>query len=142
MKSEHHRSTNMNSPSWSKLRSSFATALLILFLSPQLHGQDPVTLVPGKRVEREIAGKEKQQYRLQLGANSFFYAVAEQKGADIVVRLISPGGRTLQEFDSPNGPRGPEHVLAVTDSAGIYTLEVAPLGEAESGRYTLFLDRI
>lgn len=132
----------MNSPHCSNLRSSFATALFILFLSPPLHGQDPVALVPGKMVEREIAGKEKQQYKLQLGANAFFYAVAEQKGVDIVVRLISPGGRTLQEFDSPNGTRGPEYILATTDSAGIYTLEVTPLGEAGTGRYTLFLDRV
>ncbi|RPH35843.1 class A beta-lactamase-related serine hydrolase, partial [bacterium] len=117
-------------------------ALMIMLVPSHASGQEPVTLISGKKVERDIAGVEKHQYKLQLGANSFFFAVAQQEGVDIILRLVSPGGRKLREFDSPNGTRGPEYVLATTDSAGDYLLEVTPLGEGGSGHYTLMLNRI
>jgi hypothetical protein len=53
--------------------------------------------------------------------------VVEQKGIDVIVRVESVQGRSLAEFDSPNGARGPENVPVVSLKGGSYTIVVQPL---------------
>jgi hypothetical protein len=64
----------------------------------------------------------------------------DQRGIDVIVRVFSPGGKKLGEFDSPNGDEGPENVSVIALDAGAYRIEVAPLGQAVNpppGKYEI-----
>src|SRR5262245_42986418 len=68
------------------------------------------TLQPGQPIERTISGSEVHSYSVHLDQNQFLQLVVDQRGVDVVVRVIAPDGKSLGEFDSPNGDSGPENV--------------------------------
>ena len=93
----------------------------------------PQTLNPG----------EKHTYPLKLKANDYLKLTVEQQGIDVVVRLVGPDGKTIQEVDSPNGTQGPEPLSAIVEQAGNYILEIEPLGKTgQPGKYELNLESI
>ena len=66
--------------------------------------------------------------------------VVDQHGIDLVVRVYSPDGKSLGEFDTPNGDQGQENVSWISVTAGTYVIDVAPLGQIEDvspGRYEI-----
>ena len=121
------------------------TLLLLLFIflcaAPAANAQtDPTTLQTGVPVERTIAAGQSHNYSINLEQDQFLQLVVDQHGIDVVVRVFSPEGRRLGEFDTPNGAEGPENVSVVTAAAGVYRIEVAPLGPSETprtGRYEI-----
>lgn len=58
----------------------------------------------------------------------------EQRGADVVARVLAPDGRELFRVDSPKGGKGSEEVWLVADSAGAHRIKVEPAGKSR-GRY-------
>src|SRR5678816_2034295 len=89
------------------------------------NAQGPTTLQPGTPIERTIGPNQTQQFDITLEENSFIQLVVEQRGIDVVVKVLSPSGKTLGEYDSPNGNDGPEHVSFVGVSAGTYSIMVS-----------------
>lgn len=79
---------------------------------------------PGVHFERRIEGAAADKIRLPLPAHQFVRLEVIQNGADLAVTLRDPQGRALIDADSINGRYGPETIVAVTESAGDYTLEV------------------
>ena len=64
--------------------------------------------------------------------------VVEQKGIDLVVRVLDPTGAVVATIDSPNGPQGPEPWTAgkKNKAAGAWRIEVSPFApDAGTGRY-------
>lgn len=126
-----------------ELRCPTLLLLLFIFLGavPAANAQtDPTTLQTGVPVERTIAAGQSHNYSINLEQDQFLQLVVEQHGIDVVVRVFSPEGRRLGEFDTPNGAEGPENVGVVTAAAGVYRIEVAPLGPSETprtGRYEI-----
>jgi CHAT domain-containing protein/Tfp pilus assembly protein PilF len=124
------------------LRISFA--VLALTLSAHVTaGQKPQAgdvheLTSGQVVEREMSGAEAHLYKFTLAAAGFMQVRVEQKGVDVLLRLLDAGGVELARMDSPNGKVGPEILSFVATAAGGYTLEVSSLDEkAEKGAYTV-----
>jgi hypothetical protein len=75
---------------------------------------------------------------VSLESKQFLQLVVEQRGVDVVVRVFSPDGKRLGEFDSPNGTSGPEGVTLIADTSGAYRIDVSPLEHQENtsaGRY-------
>ena len=69
--------------------------------------------------------------------------VVEQKGVDVVVRVLDPAGVVLAEIDSPNGSQGPEPIEVEAKTSGLHVVEVRPLGESPTpGRYEIRIDRV
>lgn len=91
---------------------------------------EPQTLNPG----------EKHTYPLTLNANNYLKLVVEQQGIDVVVRLLGPDGKVVQEVDSPNGTQGPEPLSRIVEQAGSYILVVSLGKTAEPGKYELKLE--
>ncbi|MBI4749887.1 MAG: CHAT domain-containing protein [Acidobacteria bacterium] len=84
---------------------------------------------------------QKHTYPLTLEANDFLNLVVEQKGIDVVVRLVGLDGKILIEVDSPNGTQGPEPLAFIAELAGDYTLEVeSPAKTGSPGAYKIILD--
>jgi hypothetical protein len=120
--------------------------LLLLFLSfpfnaDQLSAQSAATsLQPGTPIERALSAGQTHGYSVSLEQDQLLQLVVDQRGIDVVVRVFSPAGKRLGEFDSPNGTDGPENVSVIANAAGVYRIDVLPLGQNESpapGRYEI-----
>ena len=122
-----------------------AALLLSLILSATASAQtQPATattpLEPGIPVERTLAAGQSHNYTINLDENQFLQLVVDQRGVDVIVRVFSPSGKRLAEYDSPNGDSGPENVSFVSTSAGTYRVEVAVLDQSadlKPGRYEI-----
>jgi len=98
------------------------------------------SLQPGVTIENALALGQTHSFTINLEENQFLQLVVDQHGIDVIVRVFSPEGKSLGEFDSPNGNEGPENVSLVSVSAGVYRVEVTPLGQmanAPAGRYEI-----
>jgi hypothetical protein len=94
----------------------------------------------GVPIERTLTRGQTQSFSISLEQDQFMQLVVEQRGIDVVVRVMAPSGKRLGEFDSPNGTDGPENVSLISATTGTYRIEVFPLGEGEdvgSGRFEI-----
>jgi hypothetical protein len=98
------------------------------------------SLQPGTPIERTLSVGQSHSYTINLEQGQFAQLIVDQHGIDVIVRVFSPAGRRLGEFDSPNGDEGPENITVVAVDAGPYRVEVAPLGQSDNpapGRYEI-----
>jgi len=111
----------------------------LLAVAPLVSGQS-TTLQQGSPLERNLSAGQTHNFFVNLEKGQFLQLVVDQRGIDVIVRVFSPEGRRLGEFDSPNGTDGPENVSIISETAGLYRVEVAPLGQVENpqpGRYEI-----
>jgi hypothetical protein len=103
------------------------------------NAQGPTTLQVGTPIERTLGPSQSQEFTITLEENSFIQLVVEQRGIDVIVRVLSPDAKTLGEYDSPNGNDGPEHVSFVAAAAGAYRINVSPLNATDpaTGRFEI-----
>jgi hypothetical protein len=122
--------------------------LRVLFLLPfascvflNANAQAPTTLQVGTPIERTLGPGQSQEFTITLAENTFVQLVVEQRGVDVIVRILSPEAKTIGEFDSPNGNDGPEHVSFVGAAAGAYRINVSRLypADAATGRIEIKL---
>jgi CHAT domain-containing protein len=121
--------------------------LIILLLHPQSdYGQDPpeiTILESGKRFEREISGTQKHVYRITLSAGQYAAVEVEQRGIDVVVRLLGADGKLVSSFDYEIWTRGTEKIEVAAKDAGEYRLEVsASYRVLPAGRYEIRLSEL
>jgi len=124
----------------SKLRVLLLPLVACVFLTANAQG--PTTLQLGTPVERAIGPGQIHEFTITLEENSFVQFVVEQRGIDVVVKVSTPAGKTIGEYDSPNGTDGPEHVSFVGVAAGSYRITVQPLEQGDTtstGRYQIKL---
>lgn len=98
------------------------------------------SLRPGIVIERALALGQNHSFSINLEQDQFLQLVVDQRGIDVIVRVFDPEGKSLGEFDSPNGTEGPENVSLASVTAGVYRIEVAPLGQIDNaapGRYEI-----
>ena len=95
-------------------------------------------LLSQQTVERGLAGGEVHQYQITLAADEYLQVRVEQKGVDVVLRLVDADGKLLASMDSPNGNAGSETLSWVAITAGVYELQVSSLdAKAKVGNYRL-----
>lgn len=119
---------------------SLPPLVLLLSLSGYPRAQTgQTTLQPGNVIDREIGPTESHGYTISLSAEQFLQFVVYQHGIDLTVRVFSPAGKSLGEFDTSNGAEGPENVSLVALNDGAYRIVVAPLepSNTQSGRYEI-----
>ncbi len=97
---------------------------------------------PRSHLQRELRNGAVDSYFIRLQAGDFLHAVVEQRGVDVVVRLFEPIGRELLAVDSPNGREGPEPLLALARTEGLYRLEVCSLAAGAFGRYAVTIQEL
>jgi hypothetical protein len=101
------------------------------------------TLERGTSIERELKSGQADSYRTTLVAGQYLHLIVEQRGIDVVVRLVGPDGARQMEKDSPNGSFGPELVFFLADVSGEYRVDVQALeSEAPPGRYELKVEAL
>ncbi len=105
--------------------------------------ESPRTLQPGTPIETSIGGTQTHSYTVTADEKSSVQVTVEQRGVDVVVRVFSPSGKKLGEYDTPNGTDGPENVSFVVVEQGAYRIDVTPLlPEAPKGRYEIKIGEI
>ena len=87
-------------------------------------------LAAGATVDRTIRGGERHRYPIALSAGEFLFAIIDQRGADVAVRLRAADDSELVVVDSPNGTSGPERLAWVAAEAGSLQVEVESLAPA------------
>ena len=117
-----------------------AALFCVIYLATSAAAQDQ-TLQLNQPIGRKLGLNETHTYTVTLEENMFAQLVVEQNGIDIIVKVAAPNGKSLGDFDSPNGTEGPENVSFVGIVAGAYSVSVAPLtpGEGSSGQYQIKL---
>ncbi|HKV34774.1 MAG TPA: PPC domain-containing protein [Pyrinomonadaceae bacterium] len=106
-------------------------------------GETTVTQGPalqlGTPVERQLGPKQAHSYTLKVDENTYVQLAVEQRGIDVMVQVTSQTGKSLGDFDSPNGTDGPENVSFVAVTAGTYRIVVTPLNNEDptSGKYEI-----
>src|ERR1043165_4551062 len=123
--------------------------LRALFLLPFLSGlslvavmaQTPVALQPGVPIDRTLGPAQVHEYTGNAKATSLVKLAVEQKGIDVVVKILTPDGKRLAECDTPNGDQGPEHAFFLAKEAGNYRIEISAFTEDEphTGSYEIKL---
>lgn len=104
-----------------------------------VNAQGPTTLQVGTPIERTLGAGQSQEFTITLEENTFIQLVVEQRGIDVVIRVLSPDAKTIGEYDSPNGNDGPEHISFVATAAGAYRINISPLNPADAapGRFEI-----
>jgi CHAT domain-containing protein/tetratricopeptide (TPR) repeat protein len=104
---------------------------------------EPVRLEPGHPITRDLAGGGTQSYLVGLKAGQYVRLAADQRGIDVILRLLTPAGSPIVEVDSPNGAYGPERASEVADAAGDYRIEVKSGNAADKpGRYEMRIEEL
>jgi CHAT domain-containing protein/Tfp pilus assembly protein PilF len=92
----------------------------------------------GKPIERELAAEETHTYRITLAEGEFLSVVVEQRGIDVVVKVVGPDGEQISESNSEPRKEGEETVSQVAEVAGSYRLSVGSAQRvAPAGRYEI-----
>jgi hypothetical protein len=107
------------------LAASFLTCCL---LTTGANAQEQA-LQLGAPIECQLSPGQMHTFTVTLEEKQYVQLVVDQRGVDVVVRVASPAGKSLGEFDSPNGDNGPENVAFVATTAGAYRVTVASLTE-------------
>jgi len=112
----------------SQLPLVLAALLLLISLSTATTAQsDQTVLQPGTPLQRTISPGESHTFTIDLSDEQYLQFVVDQKGIDLMVRVFSPTGKSLGDFDTSNGAEGPENVAIVAVSGGSYRIVVSPL---------------
>jgi CHAT domain-containing protein len=94
-------------------------------------------LVPGRPIVRDLAGLQSHSYQMRLAAGQYVRVVVDQRGVDVVVKLIGADGKQIKEFDADSSVQGREIVSWVTEDAGNYRLEAGAKNKAAAGQYVI-----
>jgi hypothetical protein len=114
---------------------------LLIFVSVTGNAQGQTTLQLGTPIDRKLGPGEVQEFTIKLEENALMQIVVEQRGIDVIVKVFSPAGKSIGEYDTPNGSDGPEHVSLVAVTPGTYRVAVTPLDPANpsSGHFQIKL---
>ena len=102
----------------------WAVSLLVLITLPQLAlAQQPDQKAADIRelrlrepIERQFSGGDVHSYRIALNAGQYLSVLVEEKGIDLVVRMMASDGKKLAEGD--NDPMmNSESVFAIADGS-------------------------
>ncbi len=109
-------------------------ALLVLAAPPALAQTSYTIKATSPEPERIVSPGKPHTYTLTLPARYFVSGAADQRTADVIVRVLDPTGRQLGYWDGP--ARGDERFRFNTRSAGVYRIEISAF-ERDSGAYAL-----
>lgn len=93
-------------------------------------------LAPGASSEIDLGGETGHRYRFHLEAGQFTRIIVDQRGIDVLLRLVRPNGKG-GEVDSPNGTEGPEILYEIAETSGDYRLEVVAEEASAPGKYLI-----
>jgi CHAT domain-containing protein/tetratricopeptide (TPR) repeat protein len=67
---------------------------------------------------------EVHSFDLPLSSGEFAQVVADQRGVDLEIKLLSPDRSLLARIDRPSGPFGPETASLIAEESGVYQVQL------------------
>jgi len=120
----------------------FVTSVPAAFIQTQ-SSQEKVEvqgkLVLSKVYKRTLAPEVNHIWNLMSKKGHCAGVEVEQRGIDILVRISDPSGRRIKEIDSPTGSVGTEKAIWITNIAGNWRVEIAPVEANQIGQYAIKL---
>jgi CHAT domain-containing protein/Tfp pilus assembly protein PilF len=113
--------------------------------SPSGLGAQPASpaLQAGTAIERRLAGGESHSFSMEAVPGGRLLITVEQRGIDVVVEVLRPGGQILTAVDSPTDSEGPESILLPLEASGSFEIRVrSPNPGVAPGAYTLVLEEL
>ena len=98
------------------------------------HPPSMARLAPQFEQTYPITDGQAHSFVMDLWPGDLLYLVLQQEGVDIALSLLDPKGQELVYVDGPNGPEGPEFLLAQAKVEGVHRLLVHA---THSGTYHL-----
>src|SRR5579884_4123318 len=96
-----------------------------------------IDLLPGKAVERELAGAETHTYRVAPGTGQSMDVMVEQRGVDVVIQVLE-NSNVIAEINSEARLQKPEHFVLTADTASAYELRIkAKYQKLADGKYEI-----
>ncbi len=117
-----------------------SAAILSLLLLPAPAGSDSPglpALSDGATLEREMSGRDRHDFAIDLARGQAFQVLVDQKGIDLSEELFDPSGKLVLRVDTGRGAYGQEVLWAVAATAGRHRLRIRPLDDEAVGRYAL-----
>ena len=98
----------------------------------------PQTLVPGVRVEQDLASGQTHSYQILLTAGEYLRVVIDQRGIAVTPVMFAPDKSRIADVLFTHAPKGPASLSLIAAVSGTYGLEIQPLAKnAGTGRYEL-----
>jgi tetratricopeptide (TPR) repeat protein len=107
------------------------TLTIFCALSSQGQTNDPSVAGPtllelARPIIRPLAGGQIEQFHIELAPNQYAKLNVEQRGIDVVVRVLDPDAKLLTEFDADPRLTGTETAEIAVERGGAYTVRVEP----------------
>lgn len=96
---------------------------------------------PAAAIERPLAADEVQRFSLPVVTPGTFETVVEQRGIDLELAVLDPGGEPLVTVDRA-GPPSAESATWLAETPGTYSLEVRTWPASGAGSYALRIVRL
>jgi len=94
-------------------------------------------------IAHDITSGQTHQYTVSLKSGEFASVNLEQRGIDVVARLLTSENRVNAIFDDEVGNQGTEHVDFVATTSGSYSISIEPrLKNVTAGSYQILLTDI
>lgn len=121
---------------------AFAAATALSF--PLGAVDDPVSrLEAGTTVERALSGGESHTYSLTLRAGECARLTVDQRGIDVVIRVLDQVGAAVAEFDTESRKDGHEQGQVIAEEAATYQVALsARYPRAAAGSYAVRIDAV
>jgi hypothetical protein len=104
---------------------------------PSENAADHRVLKKGESVERLLTVGDVHTYEMTLDADQYVSVVFEKQGIALVATLLGSDGRKIGLFGSSASRQGQEPITFVTNTAGVYRIEVRTFfPPSPPGRYT------
>ncbi len=91
-------------------------------------------LLAGEKIRRRMAPGETHVYSLVVSAGDYLELVTIQDGIDVKTVLVDSEGEEMIRVDRPIGPRGPETLIALAETAGTLEIRISPAGRDQPPR--------
>jgi len=102
-------------------------------------GAQATPLRPGRTLSGALAKGDTARYTIQASRDFYMFGEVSQRSVDVAVRVMQPNGTQLGRVDAL--ARGGERFAGALDSAGLYTIQLIPVGD-ETGEYDITLHRL
>ena len=114
----------------------FAGIVAFCCVGPVSAGPQPGVLIAGRSAERPLQAGETQEYTVFLQADDYLAIDVEERGADVILRVLGPDGTSLTEQQTPFSRTDSDIVRMVAAQSGQFRLQVTA-NSPSTGKYLL-----
>jgi CHAT domain-containing protein/Flp pilus assembly protein TadD len=97
--------------------------------------EESFDLLKARRTPHQLSPSIRHVYWTRLKSGQLLHVVVQQRGIDVQLDLLGPAREHLFTINSHNGIDGPEPVLLVAETPGIYQMVISTRTSSVEGRY-------